>query len=386
MPLRTIFPAVLLLAATAGNAAARSAQPSAAPETLTVTRRGGEFRIGFGERFRCCFRRCMFNELFTFYETAVGEHLFNRATSDNIGPLAIEGQGWIGGNHSYRERGATCTARHVDVEVVADGQPLDRDTTVRAHGVTIRVENLLLDPRSPSADSAELLRPFCRERVIYRVRENNIEVAVTLCFLNAAPAAVRTYYGMQSMFCDETHTLTPGGAYTNWTPQDSIAHFTKRDYPAFERFVEKNDRGYQATWLLPEGAGDHELLADTDAVFIGNSYGKSYHRLLAGREVRAGDEIRWRGVYTWFATPIADDDALLCYEAIEGRRRILFIDCKKECDRTVTIPGRSLRSLRTIGSHGDVRIRRIGPHTLRIRSTGPASVVYVLETFPPERR
>ncbi|MFQ7387741.1 MAG: hypothetical protein ACLRM8_09875 [Alistipes sp.] len=69
-------------------------------------------------------------------------------------------------------------------------------------------------------------------------RENNIEVAVSHEFHNSVPATIRTYYGMQSMFCDETHTLTP----TEPMPTDPAGrgfHFTKGDYPAFRRFVEK---------------------------------------------------------------------------------------------------------------------------------------------------
>ena len=404
--------AVLLFAATERITAARNASaPEAsraaavsAPDalgTLAVTRRGDELHIRFEDRdrrvFRYLFRRCMFNELFTFYEVAVGERcgrecddnapsddgrteiLLNRATSDNIGPLAIEGWGWIGANHTYRERGVARTARHIDATISADGHPLDRDTTLRAREVTIRVENRLLDPRYPVADSAgheRPVRPFCTERVTYCIRENNIEVAVSHRFLNTEPATVRTYYGMQSMFCDEIRTLTPGGAYADWTPQDRVSHFTKGDHPAFRRFVEKNDCGYQSTWLLPEGAGDHGLLTDADAVFIGNSSGKSYHRLIAGRAVRDGDSVRWRGVYTWFVDPIADDDELFCYEGIEGDGRVLFIDCKKACDRTVTLPGRSLRSLREIDGCGDLRIRRIDPHTLRIRSRGPGYRIF----------
>ena len=188
----------------------------------------------------------MFNELFTFYEVAVEERntetVLNRATSDNLGPLGIDGYGWAGANHSWREGGTVRTARHVGVSIEADGRCIGGDTSLRAREVTIRVENRIFDPRMPVADSAgraELQTPLCTERVCYRVRENNIEVAVSHEFHNSVPATIRTYYGMQSMFCDETHTLTPDGAYADWTPQAAVSHFTKGDYPAFRRFVEK---------------------------------------------------------------------------------------------------------------------------------------------------
>ena len=277
---------------TSRAAAFRAGCPKADGANLAVELRGGELRIRFaeseGRNLRYTFRRCMFNELFTFYEVAVEERntetVLNRATSDNLGPLGIDGYGWAGANHSWREGGTVRTARHVGVSIEADGRCIGGDTSLRAREVTIRVENRIFDPRMPVADSAgraELQTPLCTERVCYRVRENNIEVAVSHEFHNSVPATIRTYYGMQSMFCDETHTLTPDGAYADWTPQAAVSHFTKGDYPAFRRFVEKNDRAYQSSWLLPEGTGDHARLDDSDAVFIGNSYGKSYHRLLA---------------------------------------------------------------------------------------------------------
>lgn len=248
---------------TSRAAAFRAGCPKADGANLAVELRGGELRIRFaeseGRNLRYTFRRCMFNELFTFYEVAVEERntetVLNRATSDNLGPLGIDGYGWAGANHSWREGGTVRTARHVGVSIEADGRCIGGDTSLRAREVTIRVENRIFDPRMPVADSAgraELQTPLCTERVCYRVRENNIEVAVSHEFHNSVPATIRTYYGMQSMFCDETHTLTPDGAYADWTPQAAVSHFTKGDYPAFRRFVEKNDRAYQSSWLLPK--------------------------------------------------------------------------------------------------------------------------------------
>ena len=205
---------------TSRAAAFRAGCPKADGANLAVELRGGELRIRFaeseGRNLRYTFRRCMFNELFTFYEVAVEERntetVLNRATSDNLGPLGIDGYGWAGANHSWREGGTVRTARHVGVSIEADGRCIGGDTSLRAREVTIRVENRIFDPRMPVADSAgraELQTPLCTERVCYRVRENNIEVAVSHEFHNSVPATIRTYYGMQSMFCDETHTLTP---------------------------------------------------------------------------------------------------------------------------------------------------------------------------------
>mgnify|MGYP000061384426 FL=1 len=176
---------------TSRAAAFRAGCPKADGANLAVELRGGELRIRFaeseGRNLRYTFRRCMFNELFTFYEVAVEERntetVLNRATSDNLGPLGIDGYGWAGANHSWREGGTVRTARHVGVSIEADGRCIGGDTSLRAREVTIRVENRIFDPRMPVADSAgraELQTPLCTERVCYRVRENNIEVAVII--------------------------------------------------------------------------------------------------------------------------------------------------------------------------------------------------------------
>ena len=173
----------------------------------------------------------------------------------------------------------------------------------------------------------------------YTVRRNNIEVAASHRFCNAAPVTIAIYYGMQSMFEGETHVLTPGGAYTDWTEAAKASTFTKQEYPLFRRYVEKNRQGYQSTWLLPDGLGDHALLDGQDDIFIYAPYGKSYHKLIGNKRMENGDKTCWRGVYTWFETPVADDADLLCYEGSAGGHTAVFIDCKRACKRTLALPG-----------------------------------------------
>ena len=130
---------------TSRAAAFRAGCPKADGANLAVELRGGELRIRFaeseGRNLRYTFRRCMFNELFTFYEVAVEERntetVLNRATSDNLGPLGIDGYGWAGANHSWREGGTVRTARHVGVSIEADGRCIGGDTSLRAREVTL---------------------------------------------------------------------------------------------------------------------------------------------------------------------------------------------------------------------------------------------------------
>lgn len=117
-----------------------------------------------------------------------------------------------------------------------------------------RKRNPRPDTPLPERRGGEELRDtLCRESVTYTVRRNNIEVAASHRFCNAAPVTIAIYYGMQSMFEGETHVLTPGGAYTDWTEVAKASTFTKQEHPLFRRYVEKNRQGYQSTWLLPDG-------------------------------------------------------------------------------------------------------------------------------------
>lgn len=77
------------------------------------------------------------------------------------------------------------------------------------------------------------MRILCIETVNYSIYRNNIQVLVTHEFQNESPVTVQMYYGMQSMFDKETHTLTANGKYVDWTVQrmflplqrKSIRHF-----------------------------------------------------------------------------------------------------------------------------------------------------------------
>lgn len=342
------------------------------------------------------FRRCMFNELYTFYRVGITRNrnagpttrpgdepavVLNLAYSDNIGPFGVAGCGWAGGNHKYRERTAR-TAYNESYTIFADGQHIEGDTALWADRVTVGAENVILDPTRPYKNAAgeeELRDALCRESVTYRIRRNNIEVTASHRFCNPIPVPVSIYYGMQSMFEGETHVLTSGGAYTDWTKVTNASTFTKQEHPLFRRYVEKNRQGYQSTYLLPDGLGDHALLGSADDVFIYAPYGKSYHKLIADKRLAEGDVIGWRGVYTWFETPIADDAELLCYEGVVDGHTALFVDCKKACDRELALPGYlDVRHSGTTGRNGDIRATARGKHKLKITAGAPGGCVLLL--------
>lgn len=338
------------------------------------------------------FKRCMFNELYTFYRVGITPNndavptmrpeadprvVLNLAYSDNIGPFGVAGRGWCGANHKFMERTAR-TAYNESYAIYVDGKRTDGDIAAWADDVMVEAVNVLLDPRRPYKDAAgaeELRDALCRETVTYRIRRNNIEVAASHRFCNRTPVDIAIYYGMQSMFEGETHMLTSGGAYTDWTAV-ADATFAKKDYPLFRRYVEKNAKAYQSTFLLPEGLGDHSRLGDNDAVFIYASYGKSYHKLIADKRMADGERIAWRGVYTWFQSPLADDAQLLCYEGIVDGRTALFIDCKRACEKELKLPAYlDARDFETFDSNGGIRISADGAHALKVTADAPGGCV-----------
>lgn len=245
------------------------------------------------------FKKCMANELYTFYEVALtkvitavpseelinNSLLVNQAFSDNIGPFLVEGVGWCGGNHTDENGGRTATTDSFSISV--DGHALAGDTVAFDVGkVNIDVTNVILDT-------------FAIERISYRIEGGSVSVSAEHHFYNAQPLNVLRYYGMQSMFLGETEEITPGGLYSSWTAIDKVGQFLKRDYPDFRMFSERNGTAFQSCLLENFGLGDHAFVAPDQPVFIGNSNGKSYHCLMARHIVRKGDVTMWKGVYGW---------------------------------------------------------------------------------------
>lgn len=342
------------------------------------------------------FKKCLFNELYTFYRVGVvtnpaaaptqkpeaaPELTLNLAFSDNIGPFSIRDGGWCGANHSYQEGNKVRTAANESFSIQVDGQPAGGSLARYADEVRIDVQNVIYNPTRPTDSGGEtrLEEPLCRETVVYTIRRNSIEVAVSHRFENDVPVTVVAYYGMQSMFNEETHTLTSGGAFPDWSVLDN-SRFTKQEYPDFRRFVEKNDRAYQSAFLLDEGLGDHSWIPAANTIFIGNSYGKNYHWLIANKAVSEGVRINWRGVYTWFTEPLADDTQLLCYEGVVGGRTALFIDCKSACERTMTLTdGYDLEGFELLDANGGVEVSDSGAQQLRIRAPKAGGCVIQLK-------
>lgn len=246
------------------------------------------------------FRKCMANGLFTFYRVGIvsdtsalsvetpymkPDKILNLASSDNIGPFLITGYGWCGGNHL--DQAGNMTADCVSWYIRLDGKLVSGDVEGRFSKVEIGVENLLGDS-------------FAEENVRYRVCGSEIDVECRLRFLVTSPVNVERYYGMQSMFVGETETLTPGGKYSEWTPEREVNTFSVEDYPKFREFIESDGEYCQRALLYRKGLGNHKFISSGGPVFIGNSWSKSYHCLMIGHTVKPGDRTVWRGTYSWY--------------------------------------------------------------------------------------
>lgn len=244
------------------------------------------------------FKRCMANDLFTFWKVKVDSSVVNQATSDNIGPFMTSDGNWAGGNHVFNVTNDK-SAYTTDVKVFTNGKLLAQPSAVKSDSVVILVKNILKYAPNPTDT-------FAIENVKYLVTGNSIQVEVTHEYLMPEPVKIDRYYGMQSMFDGETHTLTPFGKYSQWTPIAQVSEFKHKDYPDFHHFIEKSPICYQAAYLVPENLGKREMVKGEDISFIGNSWTKAYHKQIGNATLKRGEQTKWKGVYSWFVNPIKD--------------------------------------------------------------------------------
>ena len=254
----------------------------------------------WGDKIEISFCKCMANELYTFHNVKLNDNEVNSAKySDNIGPFLVNGT-WIGGNHTL---GDTKTARTTNHLIKVDGEIMSENFTTTGQVLSIEVENELIYKDGEK---------FATETISYNVSGNSIQVECKHRYEHPDNLNIDCYYGMQSMFKNETEILLPGSEYSGWITLDNsakedIIRLSKASAPNFSLFVERNDVGYQATYLLPSDLGDHHSISETDFIYIGNSSAKSYHKLIGNHPVSRGEETKWKGLYTWFSKATTDN-------------------------------------------------------------------------------
>ncbi|MDD2437411.1 MAG: hypothetical protein PHG27_06440 [Massilibacteroides sp.] len=292
------------------------------------------------------FKKCMANDLYTFYRVSITSvssgcnTIVNEAFSDNIGPFDIQDGGWCGGNHLFTD-GKTKTAETFSIKLYADGNVILSDTILKTHTIRIEVENYIFNPlaaKIKKEDKVYFTDTLCIERAIYTIEGNSIQTALCHNYLNSIPVTVLKYYGMQSMFDGEKQLLTPSGEYKSWTDVNSINRFKKKDFPQFNRYIEKNDLYYQSSYLSNEGLGTHDELLEKDVIFIGNSWSKCYHKLLGNVHRVAGDYDSWNGVYTWVSMPLLNTGSAFAYNGSFNGKKYIFFSNNIPGDFNIPIP------------------------------------------------
>lgn len=340
------------------------------------------------------FKKCLANDLFTFYlvgyrsvtrplpsvEGIINEDgitAINRANSDNIGPISMYPGGYVGGNHLYND--TVKTAKTDTFTIFVDGEELSDNDSHYCNTVSVRVVNTLYDPSVAPGEGATILTtPLATETEEYKITENNIQVSVSIQFVNNAPGRISNYYGMQSMCVSETGVLTPNGALASAWSLPSSTSFTKGEYPKFNRFIEKKDTEYyQSTYLIPNKAGNHGQIEDTDPIFVRGSTAKDYHQIAIGGLV-AGRRIVWSGVYTFMRSVIADDANILAYMGIVNGKKCLFVASKQSCTVDIAFPSSLLFApLSVVEKEGNIETENtfVDVAGVHIDATGTGSLI-----------
>lgn len=344
------------------------------------------------------FQKCMFNELYTFYRVGLKQSSLpypsadvtsatitwiNVSSSDNIGPISINGGGWCGANHSYLEQGNVRTAQNESFALFADGKELLDGDNIFTSKVEVKVINTIFNPTiAPAEGDTILSSPLCTETVVYQIDGNSIKVILSHKFVNSTPVTIANYYGMQSMFSGEDKLLTPNGKYPAWASVvEGGMQFNKQEYPNFRRFVEKNTGvgSYQSTYLLPYQLGEHGDLTNTDFMFSKSSV-KAYHHLVGNvnNTRNNGDITNWAGLYSWFNNPIEDSDEVFVYEGRMDGHDLIFIDAQKALtNKKVVLPSKyTLREFIIIQKDDNVTLgETVDVDGITITTTSAASVI-----------
>ncbi|MBO7609350.1 MAG: hypothetical protein J6S96_04020 [Muribaculaceae bacterium] len=364
---------------------------------------------GNGTEMCYWFKRCMNNELFTFYR--VGYRMVNHRTtssaaaitndksivwlnkteSDNIGPVSIDGYAdFVGGNHLWKkpdsngskgkgENTTVKTATCDNVFISIDGQPISQGCNTSCRIVKIEVFNTIYDPLiEPKKNDYILSSPLISEQVEYFIVGNSIDVRLTHVY--AKDLKVRCYYGMQSMFVDETKLFTPNGKFSSGiTPSDNLK-FNKSQYPLFNRFIEFNTNGWcQSSWIENSGLGQHLYLSDNSVIFTRGT-GKSYHVLINNKNLMANTTYQWHGVYTW-AKPLVYDNSLIVYTGYIDGREAIYVDVRKNLDNfCVNIPYYWIKAHK-LERTGDINATVSG-NVLKVSASGSSSVVLIKKYYP----
>lgn len=344
------------------------------------------------------FKKCLANNLYTFSRIGVrttergyadtdmtGVTTINNGYgSDNIGPLAFRDGGFVGGNHVWHNDYTlnVKTAKTDSYTILVDNKTIAAGEKRFCENVRISVVNTLYDPSETPVEGQEILtNPASTETVVYVIEGNSIMVSVNEHIITSN--IPNLYYGMQSMFVDETYVMTPRGLYADWASSENGMEFNKGDYPLFNRFIEKSSNAHQASWLIPNKAGDHHILKNSDIIFS-RSANKCYHRIVSNydyTEPVPGLSITWTGVYSFFKTAIMDDSNAFIYKATYLGKDCIFVNSKQQCEFDIPLPSYAGRSINVIEHDDTISTDNIfvDADGVSVTATGTGSLIFVIE-------
>ncbi|MGM9869406.1 MAG: dockerin type I repeat-containing protein [Sodaliphilus sp.] len=360
------------------------------------------YNNGAGVEYTYWFKKCMANELYTFYRVgyrtvdrqyssaeAIDSDAkiiyFNKTSSDNIGPVSMLYGGFVGGNHlvvNPVDGQQILSARNDAFAILIDGKQVEENAEGMASTVKVEVENTVFDPGIPPqcADVQSLLEPLYKEYVSYSICKNSIEVAVRLSFVETTTNGVFHYYGMQSMFDSETHFMTPNGKYTTWQEVENTT-FSKGDYPNFNRYIEKNDtrHTYQSAYLYPNvGIGNHSQIGASSFIF-NRSSNKLYHHQMEKVVNVAGKEYEWAGTYTFFTEPWYETDSVFAYRGSISGKEAMFVNTKCAFSGIIPLPPTYkhfsvVENFGVVDEHGESKFQ-VGENGVWIQSDSAGSLI-----------
>lgn len=341
---------------------------------------------------RISFSKCMFNELMTFSKVGLIQNqdtiasdqfdkncsiIINEATSDNIGPVNINGHGWFGGNHSFQEKGALQTAQTLSYKVFADGQSVKKGSSLYAKSIVINVINTLFDPTSVILNNdvpTGFNNYMCTEYINYYIQEGNIEVEARHVWNNASPFTIMHYYGMQSMAKGD-EIFFPNGNMTDFISKRDGIQESFGKCSDFDRFIQRNAKKdwYESALLFKENLGLHTNISTIDFVYL-VSYGKVYHHLLSNKDVYKGLETKWHGIYSYIK-PIVDTDLCLAYVIKTKDAYQLLIDIKKGGSTEFALPDKiQNKEMKVIQNNQNLKAELINQQKVRITADKPGSI------------
>lgn len=366
------------------------------------------YNDGNGLEYIYWFRKCMANELFTFWivgyrsvernEPSVENITINSqeitrfltTISDNIGPVLFSNK-WVGGAHLYEE--SVKTARTDNVSVYIDDNELPVNSSGICSKISIKVVNTIFNPNVAPSEGEEILSsPLLTEMVSYYIVKNNIEVAVLHKYFDNLVGSLNSYMGMQSVLIP-THILTPNGLYSDWTVTDGTMSFNKEDYPLFNRFIAKNSAGYLSAYLKSAFIGDHKFVLDANRIYHFSS-NKNYHHLIDNTVITQVNNLsyQWKGTYTFFKDALIDSNGVTAYMGIIDDTDVIYVSVSSAKDSLIvpvptSMTGKNIHVIENNGftnENGSNKIE-VGSAGIILKSTGAASFIAVFEDSVQDR-